>query len=296
MTLDRRERRVEDLPLLASTVAHLSAISIDDDTCLQEIYEIAEADPVLALKVVQMANRATIKGRFPVFNLKDAIARIGLERIYELENSVAVTHVFCPVSPREKELWFHSIQVASLCRNFFQSLKQFKICERKAYFCGLVHDIGSFVLFRDKQEEFNQLKDHRWESIEEILTEEDEIMEVSHTDLGKHICTKLYMPGVISEVVKRHHEYGELDHFGRHPKVEALIRIIQISDIMSLCYLNSERKLSTSLKIFNETIDTLPKLQAWMREYVSFKELSFLITKGFEEADTIYARLRLEHF
>lgn len=286
-------RRFEDLPLLASTVSKLCMLNINDEDYLEQVQQLAEADPALGIKLIQMANVSGQRRVKPIINIKDATARLGIKRIFEMENGISTTLVFCPVSAKEKELWYHSIEVACMCRQLVTNQPHLKINKDQAYFCGLVHDVGSFVLFRDRQHEFNYINEQPILEAEELLAMEDAVLNVSHSELGAYMIQRIGLPSIIREMVKHHHNYT-FPHSLSQPKTESLLRVLQLSDILSKFCMTDLKSVEEGVDALMELIVQWPPLCEWQQMNLKTEEILKSFKLASEEANLVYNRLGLD--
>src|SRR6185369_16686757 len=150
------------MPLVVSKCL---ALLDDPDLALGDVARLIETDPVLAARVVRMANLAAPASP-TVRSLTDAVIRLGLEdlRVFLLET--AVGRVFHSSDRQITEmcrgLWEHSLAVALLARDVCRHAKS-KLPE-EGYLAGLLHDIGKPVMAAMLLEAETRLRGKRTQS------------------------------------------------------------------------------------------------------------------------------------
>lgn len=120
------------------------------DTSVDQLAKLIQAEPLLAARVVGMANSVTYNrsGR-PIVDIRNAITRVGFKTLRALATAVVVRQMEeMPRTPAHRELairlWQHTAYVASLA---------YVIAKRvthqdpdTAFFAGIVHEVGGFYL------------------------------------------------------------------------------------------------------------------------------------------------------
>lgn len=117
-----------------------------------------ELDPLVALKVLQIANSQTavIAGSY-VFNLSGAIERIGLQQaksaiLIQVNRQLLLSRNMVRFSQLSRHLWDHSLKSAVASRVLARHHPHSRINPDEAMIAGLVHDIGAFyMLYRASQ-------------------------------------------------------------------------------------------------------------------------------------------------
>jgi putative nucleotidyltransferase with HDIG domain len=235
------------------------------------VIKLAEGDPSFALRVIQLGNSARNAPLKPIMSLKDAIVRIGIEDVASLMTSVAVTKVFVPVSKSEKRLWQHSIEVATIARKFAKVNPGLHVSPDVAYLCGLFHDIGLFLMFKDSQKDFNHIDDFSWTTPLEHLDAENKVFKSNHAELGAHICKRWKIPAPIPTIVAFHHVYDLPPSIAKHENVLNAIRLIQLADLSS--ELSARSGKANNLKDLSKCLDNISQLRTWCVEKIKSKKL-----------------------
>ena len=225
------EVKLDQLPVLPAVVTRLMSLSPGSDGYFEEVLSISSEDPALAVRVIHAANSALSAPRQPIETLQGAVARLGAAHIGQLVAAMAVKEVFVPHSQGEVDLWIHAVEVATACRLMVASAP-FGVDQHHAYLCGLLHDIGRFVMFDQLPEHLRGVDAPGWTTPSEYIAIESELFGFDHADIGQRLCMKWSIPKRIASVVHDHHRRQEMQ-----PPVPAdarLVALVQIADRLSV--------------------------------------------------------------
>jgi putative nucleotidyltransferase with HDIG domain len=146
--LDSDALVVPSMPAIALQCMRL----IDDpNQTFKHVSELAGKDPVLALRVLRLANSAAFPGKTPAITLENAISRMGTEGL-----KLALVHysMFQAFSSRDERIqaafrgiWEHSLAVALIAKEIagLQEVPN-AVDPAVAYVAGLLHDVGKPVV------------------------------------------------------------------------------------------------------------------------------------------------------
>ncbi len=241
ISMEEIERKLEELPLLPDVVVRLLQLKPEDESFFDKVLELSQEDPTFALQVIRLGNSASSAPISQIKSLQEAVARVGADAIAGLITSMAVLRVFVPVSPGEKELWIHSIQVAVITKKIASLLTALKIDPNQAYLCGLLHDIGRFVMFDKAASELQRVEKVNWKTPEELIAAELSICGFDHSKLGGRVCAKWGLPELVRGVVAYHHIYTAKKHnaIKNHDVyLSNVLKIVQLADRLSVLLIN----------------------------------------------------------
>jgi len=138
--------QVEQLPTLPEVPLRVLALMNDPETSLGDVAIEIALDPVLAGRVLKLANSPLYAGRGGTDTLASAVVRIGLREVRALVVTVGVVQTFS--SPTRilnlREAWRHAIGSAVLARKLAVDLGERE--PDRAYLAALLHDVGTLVL------------------------------------------------------------------------------------------------------------------------------------------------------
>ncbi len=132
------------LPSLPEIALKVKTAIAKDDVGIDDIAHIAESDPAIVARLIQVANSPLTRGTEPVNSIRDAIVRMGLSLTQNLIISLSVKQLFETkqqiLKVRMKELYDHSVEIAAISFALSKKLNHFD--PDKVLLAGLVHDIG----------------------------------------------------------------------------------------------------------------------------------------------------------
>ncbi len=121
----------------------------DPDVSIDRLTDLIRTEPLLSSKLIAYANSAALRGMGPeAADLHSAIMRVGLDAVCTASYSMAVEQIIrsrhmMPFQELSDKIWQHSLAVAAVARIL---AKQARMDGEKAFFMGIVHDIGAFYL------------------------------------------------------------------------------------------------------------------------------------------------------
>jgi putative nucleotidyltransferase with HDIG domain len=123
----------------------------DPNQTFKQVGELVGRDPVLASRVLRLANSAVFPGKTPATSLENAVSRMGTEGL-----KLALVHysMFQAFSSRDERIqaafrgiWEHSLAVALLAKEIAGLLEAPNAVDPgAAYLAGLLHDVGKPVV------------------------------------------------------------------------------------------------------------------------------------------------------
>ncbi len=141
---------IDNIPKLAQASMNLMQVLINDHASADELVKLVEQDPILLGKVLDLANSAFYKtSTADIDNLSHALVLLGNKGLKKLIMGTLVTEKLKISSIYFKvfgaNIWKHSHDVAVMAAEYS---KKEGANEFRAYFNGLLHDIGKLVIFK----------------------------------------------------------------------------------------------------------------------------------------------------
>jgi HD-like signal output (HDOD) protein len=143
------ELQLPSLPEVATKLGR----AIQEEVSLAEIAKIVQLDPVIATKLVHIANSPLYLPRRPIVTCLDAVTRLGLVATRNLVTSFSLKHIFKCKDPQLAKFvqtqWRQSIYLSALC--YVLATDNPGLNPEEALFAGLIADIGvvPFLYFAD---------------------------------------------------------------------------------------------------------------------------------------------------
>lgn len=131
------------LPSLPEIALYINAALEKDDVSTKKLSKIIQMDPVIAARVVQVAN-SPLYGETQSNSIQDALARIGIDGVRTIVMGVVLRDLFMPTSQlvidNMTKFYEHSIRTGVVCYALAKKLKGFN--QDQAFMAGILHDIG----------------------------------------------------------------------------------------------------------------------------------------------------------
>jgi putative nucleotidyltransferase with HDIG domain len=187
-------------PLLPAVALKLVEVSRDPDVDLAKVRDLMESDPLIAAKVMSIAQSSLYARGAPVETLDEALVRLGLKRLTgifleaSMRASVLQSDVF--ERPMEKVLK-HSTATAHIARGVCRALQR---PPERAFICALLHDIGIAGSLGVLGALPRRQRPSNFESISQAV-------EIVHEEASAVIGEKWALPWGVQWVVGHHHNY-----------------------------------------------------------------------------------------
>jgi HD-like signal output (HDOD) protein len=183
-------------PITPAVALELLALARRTETRFADVARVCAKDPVVAARVLSMAQSAFFARGSRVITLEDAVARVGFDKVAQLFLEVTMTmRVFrAPgYDGAMSSLRRHSTLTAYVARALCAKLRR---SGEHAFMCGLLHDVGvaaaAYVIGTRVPFAF------AWPVILE-----------AHSEAGRILCRAWRLPAEI-EIVVGYHEAGRV--------------------------------------------------------------------------------------
>lgn len=191
------------LPSIPRVVTNLISHLKSPTASINQLTTELEQEPVLAARVLRMANSPFFCGRRTVGSISEAVAAIGSEALKTLVISCGITGVFVEVpGVNMRQFWREATLTAYGARELAGLVGQ---DGNVAYLCGLMHRIGYLILCQSNMEAAQQLPD-AWSRGDAWAAELAEIdaFGLSHRDVGAAWLDSLALPMEVIQAVRHY--------------------------------------------------------------------------------------------
>lgn len=194
-------------PVLPAVVAEIMDLANRSDAQFRLVDRVVRHDPVLAARVLSVANSPLFRPSGPITSLRVALMRLGWTNLRAiLLQAIAEAHVF-PRGPRTEIVIarLHAVAVAHIHRQLAQSLG---LDGEHAFACGLLHDLGRPMLYTLLATPGAPAlaKERRGEVVDRL-----------HCHVGERVATRWSLPDVVARACRSHHDEpsgGSVSHIG----------------------------------------------------------------------------------
>lgn len=223
--------KAKNVPSLPSVVIKLRQYLNDPDVTFDQLARVIEFDPGLTANVLQLANSAYFGWSRSIKTVKDAITRLGTNRVFQMVLCMSVAPlVRKPIKGYELDanaLWEHSIATA-ICADALA--KHLALAEaEEAFTAGLLHDMGKVILGT-----FVEIDD---EPIKEIVAKdrlafneaEMMVLGIDHAETAAALLQSWNLPAEVVQAARWHHAPSLCD-----PGHQVIVDLIHVADILCL--------------------------------------------------------------
>jgi putative nucleotidyltransferase with HDIG domain len=211
------------LPVMDKTSLLIHAEVNKDDPDMNRIEKLITYDQTLTAELLRIANSAFFRGLRKITTVREAMVRLGTDRMAEIVLLMTQSKNFTSRSPLVRSfmttLWHHSVSCA-VGAHWLARESGYTALTHEAFVAGLLHDIGKVFLLRVIDGVIDS-EDGRSLVNESLVME---VMDSLHTTYGARLMEDWNLPDSIAEVARDHHDM-DID---QHLPLLALIRIIDL--------------------------------------------------------------------
>ena len=205
--LQRLERDSLLIPSMPAIAIQCIGLLDDPNQTFSDVGKLVGRDPVLASRVLRMANSAAFPGKVAVATLEQAIVRMGTEGLKLALVNYSMYQAFSSKNERIRSsfrgIWEHSLAVALVAKELAERLTGSQLPDPAGvYLAGLLHDVGKPVvgallleaerLISDKQSELPWISHSVW----------TRVVNGSHRRVGTALARKWNLPAQISSAIE----------------------------------------------------------------------------------------------
>ncbi len=223
--------KVRNVPSMPSVVVKLKQYLSDPDVSFDELAKVIEFDPGLTANLLQLANSAYFGWSGRIKTVKEAISRLGTNRIFQMVLCMSVAPlVRKPVKGYDMEsdgLWKHSIATA-ICAE--QLAKNLNISNsEEAFTAGLLHDMGKILLGT-----FVEIDDEPIKNL--VATEglsfneaERQVLGIDHAEAAAELLQYWKLPENVVAAARWHHSPDQAEE-----KHRDIVDLVHVADILCI--------------------------------------------------------------
>ena len=215
-----------ELPSFPEVALRVQKVLSEEEANAERVVRVLGAEPVLATRVLSMANSAALNpGGKPVTELRAAVTRLGFDALRSAAVSFAMAQLrrakaFSGIERHLNVLWQHSVLVASLC--FVVARRSCKVSPDMAMLTGLVHGVGKLYILTHSM---------RHPALFGDQTMYQRIVRDWHGNIAKALLESWFLADDIVNAVSSYEDSArEL-----RGTSAALADVLEIADMLSMC-------------------------------------------------------------
>jgi HD-like signal output (HDOD) protein len=202
---DRALKAAASLPVVAGVLQKTLGLYRDqENVSVSRLAASIEQDVVITGTVLSIANSAMYGGRSSVSNLRQAIARVGINKTRNVLLGLSLTRGFRTVrvqTPSWSLARFnaHALASAALSDLIVRNVRSADA--EWAFLAGLLHDIGLLVIAAGLPEEFAVLmRDSAGDAT--LIEQEQALLGFTHFELGAELISRWNCPFAVQEAAR----------------------------------------------------------------------------------------------
>lgn len=198
------------------------------DCSIQDLGEVVLRDPNLTARLLRLVNSASVGLRGKVDTVSRAITMVGTRELYNMVLSISAVRAFrnLPSALVNMDIfWRHSIYTGLLSRLLAKRCGV--LHPERLFIAGLLHDVGSLVLYRSLPEVASELL-LTAQGDEQVLSHaEADVLGFTHAEVGAKLLAVWKLPESLIEAVGCHHEPA----VAKNAQLESAI--VHIADVLA---------------------------------------------------------------
>ncbi len=168
----------------------------DDALDVNELSDMVAQDPILAARVLRLANSPFYGLPQQVGSLREAVLILGFSSLRSVVLSAGLIGAFS-----DGKAIAHSLATAAAARSLAKSLKR---DQNMAFTAGLLHNLGALLLGHFAADSWQVLASEPEVDTNAQLLKEREIFGFDHCELGADIAADWRFPVAIQSAIRRH--------------------------------------------------------------------------------------------
>jgi putative nucleotidyltransferase with HDIG domain len=199
---------LKKVPPFPPVAARLLTLLAQPDVKVQDVAELVASDATFTARLLQCVNSYEFGLLYPVSDVKQAVALVGLDRTRQVTISHA-TAAYAKGALRTAELrrcWQHTVATAVLSEEIAQACDNFT---NVAFTAGIMHDIGRLALLVAYPQEYERVIRGAADHGLDILDFEREEFGVDHAEAGRALAEQWGLPLELRVIAGRHHDPSE---------------------------------------------------------------------------------------
>lgn len=198
----RQVEKITSLPTLPGSVTRITHMLDNPETTASEVGKEIAKDQVLSAKVLKLVNSGFYGFSQPISTIPHAMVLLGFNVVKTL---VLSTSVLDMMAKSMEGLWQHSLACARTCGIIARHLDMED--PEEVSVTGLLHDLGKVVLEEHVKEAFGEVIRLVEERNILFYKAEEEVMEITHANVGGWLLDKWQLPSQLVEPIMHHHSF-----------------------------------------------------------------------------------------
>jgi HD-like signal output (HDOD) protein len=202
-------RELNNLPAMPVIAHKLLALKLDTDEGERQMMLLIEQDPLISARIIGLGNSPLLGASRKVATVKEAAMLLGLTKVKSIATGIAMMSLTSKPIGRfdPQEFWLHNMAVAFAMLPVVRAMpSKLRPADDLIFLTGMLHDIGFLALAHLNSQLSDDLLTRMLIEPERPVTSiEDELMGISHAELGAEFAQHWGLPSEIVAVLRYHH-------------------------------------------------------------------------------------------
>lgn len=243
---------VYNLPSAPTIIFEVTKIIEDPRSSAAQLGQLISKDQGLVTKILAVANSPLYGIPRRVSTIEFAIVILGFNHIKNIVIALSMMEAFKNIGDSkfdQKSYWEHSLLTATAAKRIADDLGY--VLSGEVFTAGLLHDLGIPVIYKYFNKEFKEIEKAVKGNKQTFRQAEEDILGVSHCELGEMLIDRWNLPEKLRDAVKYHHNpaEAELD--------KEMSALIHLADYMTVKFNIGNFKWDEGLELDKNVIDIL---------------------------------------
>ena len=191
---------VKDIHAMPTVIVKALNIMKKPTASMKELGDIVMFDQSLTIKFLALVNSAYYGFSQQISSINIALSLLGMTKVKNIIVAVAMKPMMS--NQGDKELWKHSMRVASGCEYLANLTKIMDSDE--AFISGFVHDVGKIVLHTTNEKQYAKVV-AAVDAGADILETERKYFDSDHVKTGSLLAKRWQLPILLANTISYHH-------------------------------------------------------------------------------------------
>ena len=191
---------VKDIHAMPTVIVKALNIMKKPTASMKELGDIVMFDQSLTIKFLALVNSAYYGFSQQISSINIALSLLGMVKVKNIIVAVAMKPMMS--NQGDKELWKHSMRVASGCEYLANLTKIMDSDE--AFISGFVHDVGKIVLHMTNDKLYSKVVE-LVDNGADILETERKYFDSDHVKTGSLLAKRWQLPILLANTISYHH-------------------------------------------------------------------------------------------
>ena len=192
---------VQDIHAMPSVIVKALNIMKKPTASMKELGDIVMFDQSLSIKFLALVNSAYYGFSQQISSINIALSLLGMVKVKNIIVAVAMKPMMS--NQGDKELWRHSMRVASGCE-YLAALTKIMDAD-EAFIAGFVHDVGKMVLHMTDEKRYAKVVSLVEQTGADILETEKKYFDSDHIKTGSLLAKRWQLPILLANTISYHH-------------------------------------------------------------------------------------------